>query len=108
MQINRLLDIVYVLPRRDAVTARELAALHGLSVLKTDDPNKALQKFSALFGKTAHDWLCVDFRIGVAKTANASIFLGRRSSNAGSPHLIITAPTASTRKSSRLKFCGNI
>ena len=118
MQINRLLEIVYVLLRKNTVTAKELAerfsvsqrtiyrdidtlslsgipvytekgkgggisllpdfvlnksilseaeqneilsALHGLSSLKTTETDHVLQKLSAVFNKSAADWLDVDF-----------------------------------------------
>jgi len=118
MQINRLLEIVYVLLRQKTVTAKELAerfdvsqrtiyrdvdtlsvagipiytekgksggisllpefvlntsilsereqdeilmALHGLSHVKTDEANKVLDRLSAIFNKTAANWLEVDF-----------------------------------------------
>jgi len=38
-----------------------LSALHGLTNIKTDDTNQLLQKVSAIFNKTATNWLEVDF-----------------------------------------------
>lgn len=118
MQINRLLEIVYVLLRQKSVTARELAerfgvsqrtiyrdidtlslagipvyteqgkgggisllpdfvlsksilseaeqdeilsALQGLSSVKTPETGQVLQKLSAVFNKSAANWLEVDF-----------------------------------------------
>ena len=118
MQINRLLEIVYVLLQQKTVTAKELAecfsvsqrtiyrdidtlslagipvytekgkgggisllpdfvlsksilsereqneilsALHGLSNIKTEETDRILQKLSAVFNKTAVNWLEVDF-----------------------------------------------
>jgi len=118
MQINRLLEIVYILLRQNIVTAKELAerfnvsqrtiyrdidtlslsgipvytekgkgggisllpdfvlnksilseaeqneilsALNGLSIIKTNETNHVLQKLSAIFNKSASDWLDVDF-----------------------------------------------
>jgi len=118
VQINRLLEIVYVLLRQNTVTAKELAerfevsqrtiyrdidtlslsgipvytekgkgggisllpdfvlnksilnddeqneilsALHGLSSIKTDETDHVLQKLSAVFNKSASEWLEVDF-----------------------------------------------
>lgn len=38
-----------------------LSALHSMSNIKTDDTNQVLKKLSTVFGKTATNWLEVDF-----------------------------------------------